>query len=125
MWHPTHPHTRLVLLPAPRLQGPTLTLRIHSYSLMRDVVAAQSRPRLPPAAFKAPPLLVLNQFQGSGAAAGGSQQQQAAAQHIKLAGTLLQGMFPALHVSSMKVAACKVGPTGMAAAAAAVGPATL
>ena len=35
----------LRLARAPR--GPTLTMRIHSYSLMRDVVAAQQRPRLP------------------------------------------------------------------------------
>lgn len=33
---------------APRTpRGPTLTMRVHSYSLIRDVVAAQQRPRVP------------------------------------------------------------------------------
>jgi ribosome biogenesis protein SSF1/2 len=77
------------------LQGPTLTLRIKSYSLMRDVIAAQARPRMPQNAFKTPPLLVMNQFKGHG-------------QHLQLAGTLFQAMFPALQVGSVKLASCNV-----------------
>lgn len=33
-------------------QGPTLTFRVRSYSLIRDVQAAAARPRVPPNAFK-------------------------------------------------------------------------
>lgn len=29
------------------LQGPTLTMKIHEYSLMKDVAASQLRPRVP------------------------------------------------------------------------------
>ena len=42
-------------------QGPTLTMRVHQYALMRDVAASQPRPRTSAAMFAAPPLLVMNQ----------------------------------------------------------------
>ena len=41
----THNASYLRVAKPPR--GPTLTLRIHEYSLIRDVVAAQQRPRMP------------------------------------------------------------------------------
>mgnify|MGYP001810535784 CR=1 FL=1 len=67
---PTLPPTRLPILtppaPLPGLcrapRGPTLTMRIHEYSLIRDVVAAQQRPRTPQAMWLGPPLVVLNNF---------------------------------------------------------------
>ena len=43
-------------------QGPTLTMRVHEYALMRDVAAAQPRPRAPSSLWAAPPLLVMNNF---------------------------------------------------------------
>ena len=46
------------------MQGPTLTLRLKGYSLMRDVQSAQTRPRAPTTAFKTAPLVVLNGFGG-------------------------------------------------------------
>ncbi len=45
-------------------QGPTLTMRIRGWSLMRDVQSAQARPRAPQSAFATPPLVVLSGFQG-------------------------------------------------------------
>ena len=42
-------------------QGPTLTMRVHQYSLMADVAASQLRPRSSAAMFASPPLLVMNQ----------------------------------------------------------------
>jgi len=45
----------------PGSQGPTLTMRVHQYALMRDVAASQPRPRSSAAMFAAPPLLVMNQ----------------------------------------------------------------
>lgn len=43
----THNASYLRVAKPPR--GPTLTMRVHEYSLIRDVVAAQQRPRIPQA----------------------------------------------------------------------------
>lgn len=37
-------------------------MRIHEYSLIRDVVASQQRPRIPQAMWLGPPLVVMNNF---------------------------------------------------------------
>eukprot|EP00775_Hariotina_reticulata_P013842 gene13842-13963_t len=76
------------------LGGPTLTLRIRSHSLMSDVAASQARPRVPPNAFKTPPLVVLNNFS--------SQQKQ-----LALAASLFQGMFPSINVHTVNLATCQ------------------
>lgn len=49
----TSPYLRLARSP----HGPTLTFKIHAYSLAADVARAQTRPRAPPAIFKSPPLV--------------------------------------------------------------------
>ncbi len=46
------------------VQGPTLTMQIHEYSLMKDVTATLLRPRQPDSMWKAPPLVVMNNFAG-------------------------------------------------------------
>lgn len=76
-------------------QGPTLTLRIKGYSLMSDVASSQSRPRVPPNAFKSPPLVVLNNF--------GAQHKQ-----LALAANLFQGMFPSINVHNVNLTTCQV-----------------
>lgn len=78
------------------LQGPSATLKIKEYSLARDVQAALARPRCPPSAFLAPPLVVLNGFGGD--------------QHLKLTGVLFQNMFPSINVNATKVNQCQVSP---------------
>jgi ribosome biogenesis protein SSF1/2 len=83
-------------------QGPTLTLRVKAYSLMADVAAGQARPRVPPNAFKSPPLVVLNNFQGGGSGSG------AGSKPLALAGQLFQGMFPSINVHSVNLATCQV-----------------
>lgn len=75
-------------------QGPTLTLRIASYSLVRDVASSQARPRIPQNAFKTPPLLVMNNFSGQ--------------EHLRLTSTLFQAMFPSINVHTVKLSACQV-----------------
>lgn len=77
------------------LQGPTLTLRIKSYSLMSDVAASQQRPRMPPNAFKTAPLVVLNNF-------------SPAKKELALAANLFQGMFPSINVHTVNLATCQV-----------------
>eukprot|EP00877_Chromochloris_zofingiensis_P011512 jgi/Chrzof1/6614/Cz19g02210.t1 len=74
-------------------RGPTLTLRIASYSLVRDVASSQARPRIPQNAFKTPPLLVMNNFSGQ--------------EHLRLTSTLFQAMFPSINVHTVKLSACQ------------------
>lgn len=40
--------------------GPTLTFKIHKYSLAADVAQSQLRPRCPPDLFKNPPLVIFS-----------------------------------------------------------------
>lgn len=41
---------------------PAVPPQVHEYSLMRDVVGSQTRPRCPPTAFRFAPLVVMNNF---------------------------------------------------------------
>ncbi|KAK9794607.1 hypothetical protein WJX73_006493 [Symbiochloris irregularis] len=75
-------------------RGPTCTLRIHGYALMRDVAAALTRPSQLEGVYGAPPLVVLNNFGAGGEA-------------LTLAGTLFQGLFPSINVQSTQLRSCK------------------
>lgn len=77
------------------MQGPTCTLRLHAYALMRDVAAASPRPSHPDTTWAAAPLVVLNNF-----AAGGEP--------MALLATLFQGLFPSINVQSTQLRSCKV-----------------
>lgn len=74
-------------------RGPTLTMRVHSYTLMRDVASAQSHPRRPASLWEAPPLLVMNNFTGGS--------------HLKLATVMFQNLFPTLNVTNVRLGACQ------------------
>jgi len=74
-------------------RGPTLTMRIHSYALMRDVLSVQQRPHCPQEMFLTPPLVVMNNF--------GSREE------LKLAATMFQHLFPAINVSKVKLKTCQ------------------
>jgi len=76
---------------APR--GPTLTFRVHKYTLSREVAAAQRNPRAPPNAFLSPPLVVLNNFGD--------------APHQKLATITFQNLFPPINVRKVKLSTCQ------------------
>lgn len=73
-------------------------MKIHSYSLMRDVVAAQQRPQIPASLWHAAPLLVMNNFRGS--------------KPLQLATALLQHLFPSIDVNTVKLASCQVCNVG-------------
>jgi hypothetical protein len=62
---------------------------------MSDVAASQARPRVPPNAFKSPPLVVLNNFAPKH-------------KHLALAASLFQGMFPSINVHTVNLATCQV-----------------
>lgn len=56
---------------------------------MRDVLSSQARPRCPPTAFRAAPLVVLNNF---------GQEE-----HLKLATAMFQNMFPSINVQTVRL----------------------
>ncbi|XP_070037718.1 peter Pan-like protein isoform X2 [Nicotiana tomentosiformis] len=74
--------------------GPTLSFKIHEYSLAADVAQSQLRPRCPPDLFKTPPLIVLSGF-GTGE------------QHLKLTTIMFQNIFPAIDINTVKLPSCQ------------------
>eukprot|EP01135_Chromosphaera_perkinsii_P000752 Nk52_evm40s151 gene=Nk52_evmTU40s151 len=86
----TSNNLRLARLP----RGPTLTFHIDAFSLVKDIVAMQKKPKSPGSEFKNPPLVVLNNF---------SSENQA--QHLM--STFLQNMFPAINVHTVQLADVK------------------
>ncbi|XP_055679887.1 protein Peter pan [Lutzomyia longipalpis] len=72
-------------------RGPTLTFKIHQFTLMKDVISAQRKPYIDDKAYESAPLVVLNSFSGEG-------------KHLKLMAQMLQNMFPTINVSTVKLA---------------------
>ena len=75
-------------------RGPTLYFKLESYCLCKDVAAAQKRPHSPGTEYLTSPLVVLNNMQ--------SDQR-----HIKLTDVMIQNMFPAIDVDTMKLQECR------------------
>lgn len=74
---------------APR--GPTLTFKVESYSLCRDIANAQKRPQGMGKMHLNPPLLVMNNFLSSGE----QPMQEAVPKHLEsLSTTIFQSLFP-------------------------------
>lgn len=74
--------------------GPTLTFKIHKYSLAADIAQSQLRPRCPPDLFKTPPLIVLSGF-GTGE------------EHLKVTTFIFQNIFPAIDINTVKMSSCQ------------------
>lgn len=68
-------------------RGPTLTFHVVGYSLVRDVLALQARPKSPGPEYLSSPLVVLNNFTGD--------------QSVTLVASVLQNMFPPIKVSKV------------------------
>ncbi|RVE40017.1 hypothetical protein evm_015333 [Chilo suppressalis] len=79
-------YMRLARLP----RGPTLTFRIHNYSLARDVISSLKKQYVIMKAFQNAPLIVLNSFSGEG-------------MHMKLMATMFQNMFPTINITTVKL----------------------
>uniref|UniRef100_A0A915K3M1 Brix domain-containing protein n=1 Tax=Romanomermis culicivorax TaxID=13658 RepID=A0A915K3M1_ROMCU len=77
---------RLIRLP----RGPTLTFRVHSYSLNRDIISSLRKAQPTPQKYFHHPLLVMNNFQHD-------------QRHIKLMESTFQNMFPSINVNSVKL----------------------
>ncbi|XP_011881559.1 PREDICTED: protein Peter pan [Vollenhovia emeryi] len=71
-------------------RGPTLTFKIHSFSLARDVVSMLKKQLVYEEAFKTSPLLVLNNFSGEG-------------MHLKLIASTFQNMFPTINLTTVNL----------------------
>jgi ribosome biogenesis protein SSF1/2 len=93
----THNAAYLRVAKSPR--GPTLTLRIHEYSLIRDVLSSQQRPRAPQTMWLGPPLVVMNNFNVPGS--------KKDTEHLKLATVMFQNLFPTINVSNTKLSTCQ------------------
>ena len=79
-------YMRLIRLP----RGPTMTFKLHSYSLSRDVVSMLKRNQATQSQFLYHPLLIMNHFSGDG-------------MHLKLMATMFQNMFPSINVNKVVV----------------------
>ncbi|XP_065917105.1 suppressor of SWI4 1 homolog [Dysidea avara] len=75
-------------------RGPTITFRILSFSLCRDVVSSLRHAMTTPQLFTHPPLLVLNNFNTE-------------VSSMKLMVTVLQNMFPSINVQKIKLSTIK------------------
>eukprot|EP00038_Savillea_parva_P007981 m.173761 g.173761 ORF g.173761 m.173761 type:complete len:500 (+) comp13739_c0_seq1:343-1842(+) len=81
---------RLARLP----RGPTITFRVQSYSLIKDVASHLAKPKSPGQQLLTPPLLVLNNFSDSDLA-------------TKLLSSSFQSMFPSIDVSTVELGALR------------------
>ena len=70
-------------------RGPTLSFKVQSYSLARDVISSLKRHAMEQKQFSHHPLLVMNGFSGD-------------KHHLKLMTTMFQNMFPSININKVK-----------------------
>jgi len=80
-------------------QGPTLTFKVLSFSLVRSIRAMQKRPRSQSRDFTSAPLQVLNGFGGDGSDGKAAEKT--------LTAEMLRGLFPAIEVSTFNQSECR------------------
>ncbi|KAK1129301.1 hypothetical protein K0M31_020427 [Melipona bicolor] len=71
-------------------RGPTLTFKIHSFSLSRDVISLLKKQMVYEELFKNSPLVILNNFSGEG-------------MQLKLIASMFQNMFPTINLTSVNL----------------------
>ncbi|KAJ1397671.1 Brix domain [Sesbania bispinosa] len=86
----TAPYLRVATTP----QGPTLTFKIHEYSLAADIVRSQLHPRCPKDLFKNSALIVLSGFVSRDL-------------HLQLTTNMFQNIFPTIDVKTVKLSSCQ------------------
>lgn len=69
-------------------RGPTLTFKIHSFSLSRDVISLLKKQMVYEELFKNSPLVILNNFSGEG-------------MQLKLIASMFQNMFPTINLTTV------------------------
>lgn len=87
------PYWKIARLPA----GPTLTFRVHEFTLASDIRSQQKKSRVSPNDFMVSPLVVLNGFRDTGSSTA----------PLKLMTTVLGNMFPTIDVNSVSSKDCR------------------
>lgn len=78
-----------------RLQrGPTLTFKVHQFTLAKDVISSVRKQFVDEEAFKHAPLIILNNFTGEG-------------RHLKLMATTFQNMYPTINLATVQLSTIK------------------
>uniref|UniRef100_A0A1A9W9E1 Brix domain-containing protein n=1 Tax=Glossina brevipalpis TaxID=37001 RepID=A0A1A9W9E1_9MUSC len=72
-------------------RGPTLTFKVHQFSLSRDVISLSKKQYVDEEIFKYSPLVIMNNFTGEG-------------KHLKLMTHTFQNMFPAINLTEIDIA---------------------
>eukprot|EP00536_Pseudo-nitzschia_multiseries_P005980 jgi/Psemu1/324143/estExt_fgenesh1_pg.C_1220004 len=87
---------RLSLRVAKTPQGPTLTFRVHRFSLSKHIQKLQRRPVNTKSLLDSPPIVVTNNF-----------GDQTAPPQVKLMRITFQNMFPAINVANVRLKECR------------------
>jgi ribosome biogenesis protein SSF1/2 len=87
---------RLSMRIAKTPQGPTLTFRVHRFSLSKHIQKLQRRPVNTKSLLDSPPIVVTNNF-----------GDQTAPPQVKLMRITFQNMFPAINVANVKLKDCR------------------
>uniref|UniRef100_A0A1B0FMC3 Brix domain-containing protein n=1 Tax=Glossina morsitans morsitans TaxID=37546 RepID=A0A1B0FMC3_GLOMM len=72
-------------------RGPTLTFKVHQFTLARDVISLSRKQYVDEEIFKYSPLVIMNNFTGEG-------------KHLKLMTHTFQNMFPAINITQTDTA---------------------
>ncbi|XP_030378723.1 protein Peter pan [Scaptodrosophila lebanonensis] len=71
-------------------RGPSLTFKVHQFTLARDVISLSKHQFIDDDHFKHAPLVVMNNFTGEG-------------KHLKLMATTFQNMFPSINLAQVNI----------------------
>ncbi|KAH8395538.1 hypothetical protein KR222_005245, partial [Zaprionus bogoriensis] len=71
-------------------RGPSLTFKVHQFTLARDVISCSKRQMVDVDDFKHAPLVIMNNFSGDG-------------KHLKLMATTFQNMFPSINLAQVNI----------------------
>lgn len=91
----TQSETALSLKIARMPKGPTLTFKVHQYTLMKDVLSSMKTQFFEEDCYHHAPVIILNGFTGGDG------------KHLKLMATTFQNMFPAINLSTVKLSNIK------------------
>ncbi|EDW34043.1 GL21787 [Drosophila persimilis] len=71
-------------------RGPSLTFKVHQFTLARDVISLAKKQMIDSDHFKQAPLVIMNNFSGDG-------------NHLKLMASTFQNMFPSINLNTVNI----------------------
>lgn len=86
--------TRLSFKIARLPRGPTLSFKVHQFTLAKDVIGSMKKQYVDKDAFHHAPLVILNNFTGAG-------------KHLKLMATTFQNMYPTINLATVQLSTMK------------------